>query len=141
MARANGILRELRNVFEIEIEALQSVMRNISPEFVHAVQTIARCKGRVVVTGIGKSGIVANKIAATLTSTGTPANYVHAGEALHGDNGIISPSDVMIAIGKSGESGELTTLLPIGRKIGAKIIAVTASSQSRMAKSSDIVLE
>ncbi|HZI51439.1 MAG TPA: KpsF/GutQ family sugar-phosphate isomerase [Terriglobia bacterium] len=141
MARANGILRELRNVFEIEIEALQSVMRNISPEFVHAVQTIARCKGRVVVTGIGKSGIVANKIAATLTSTGTPAIYVHAGEALHGDIGIISPSDVMIAIGKSGESGELTTLLPIVRKIGAKIIAVTASAQSRMAKSSDIVLE
>ena len=141
MARANGILKELKNVFEIEIEALQSVMRSISPEFVHAVETIARCRGRVIVTGIGKSGIIANKIAATLTSTGTPAIYVHAGEALHGDVGIISPNDVMIAIGKSGESGELTTLLPIVRKIGAKIIAITASAQSRMAKSSDIVLE
>ena len=141
MARANGILKELKNVFEIEIEALQSVMRSISPEFVHAVETIARCRGRVIVTGIGKSGIIANKIAATLTSTGTPAIYVHAGEALHGDIGIISPNDVMIAIGKSGESGELTTLLPIVRKIGAKIIAITASAQSRMAKSSDIVLE
>ena len=141
MARANGILKELKNVFEIEIEALQSVMRSISPAFVHAVETIARCRGRVIVTGIGKSGIIANKIAATLTSTGTPAIYVHAGEALHGDIGIISPNDVMIAIGKSGESGELTTLLPIVRKIGAKIIAITASAQSRMAKSSDIVLE
>ena len=141
MARANGILQELKNVFEIEIEALQSVMRSISPEFVRAVHSIAQCKGRVIVTGIGKSGIIANKIAATLTSTGTPAIYVHAGEALHGDIGIISPKDVMIAIGKSGESGELTTLLPIVRKIGAKIIAITGSPQSRMAKSSDIVLE
>ena len=141
MASANGILKDLKNVFEIEIEALQSVMGTISPEFGRAVQTIAQSRGRVIVTGIGKSGIIANKIAATLTSTGTPAVYVHAGEALHGDIGIISAKDVLIAIGKSGESGELNTLLPIVRKIGAKIIAITASAQSRMAKSSDIVLE
>src|SRR4029453_1451943 len=141
MAQKNGILRELKNVFEIEIEALQAVMKNISPEFGRAVQLIADCKGRTVVTGIGKSGIIANKIAATLTSTGTPAVYVHAGEALHGDIGIISRKVVMIAIGKSGESSELNTLLPIVRKIGAKIVAITASPQSRMAKSSDIVLE
>jgi arabinose-5-phosphate isomerase len=141
MVRDNGILKDLKNVFEIEIEALQSVMKTISPEFGSAVQTIARSRGRVIVTGIGKSGIIANKIAATLTSTGTPAVYVHAGEALHGDIGIISSNDVLIAIGKSGESGELNTLLPIVRKIGAKIIAITASAQSRMAKSSDIVLE
>ena len=141
MARTNGILKDLRNVFEIEIEALQSVVRGMSPEFGRAVQTIAQSRGRVIVTGIGKSGIIANKIAATLTSTGTPAVYVHAGEALHGDIGIISSNDVLIAIGKSGESGELNTLLPIVRKIGAKIVAITASGQSRMAKSSDIVLE
>ena len=141
MSRAGGILKELRNVFEIEIEALQSVAKGISPQFVRAVETIAACKGRVIVTGIGKSGIIANKIAATLTSTGTPAIYVHAGEALHGDIGIISAADVMIAIGKSGESGELNSLLPIVRKIGAKIIAITGSPQSRMARSSDIVLE
>ena len=140
MARTNGILKDLRNVFEIEIEALQSVMRAMSPEFGRAVQTIAQSRGRVIVTGIGKSGIIANKIAATLTSTGTPAVYVHAGEALHGDIGIISSNDVLIAIGKSGESGELNTLLPIVRKIGAKIVAITTSGQSRMAKSSDIVL-
>jgi arabinose-5-phosphate isomerase len=141
MARVNGILKELKSVFEIEIEALQSVMRTMSPEFGHAVQTIAECKGRVIVTGIGKSGIIANKIAATLTSTGTPAIYIHAGEALHGDIGVISRNDVLLAIGKSGETGEMTTLLPIVRKIGAKIVAITASPQSRMAKSSDIVLE
>jgi arabinose-5-phosphate isomerase len=141
MVRANGILRDLKNVFEIEIEALQSVMRTISPEFGRAVRTIAQSRGRVIVTGIGKSGIIANKIAATLTSTGTQAIYIHAGEALHGDVGIVSSSDVLIAIGKSGESGELNTLLPIVRKIGAKIIAITANAQSRMAKSSDIILE
>jgi len=141
MVRANGILKDLKNVFEIEIEALQAVMGAISPEFGRAVRTIAKSRGRVIVTGIGKSGIIANKIAATLTSTGTQAIYVHAGEALHGDIGIISSNDILIAIGKSGESGELNTLLPIVRKIGAKIIAITASALSRMAKSSDIVLE
>ena len=141
MASKNGILKEIRSVFEIEIEALQSVMKSISSEFGQAVQTIADCRGKVIVTGIGKSGIIASKIAATLTSTGTPAMYLHAAEALHGDIGILSRSDVLIAIGKSGESDELNALLPVVRKIGAKIIAITASVESRMAKSADIVLE
>ena len=141
MTRNSGILKEMKNVFEIEIEALQAVMKDMTPEFARAVQTIAACRGRVILTGIGKSGIIANKIAATLTSTGTPAVYVHAGEALHGDIGIVSPVDVIVAIGKSGESGELNILLPLVRKIGARIIAITASVQSRMAKSADIVLE
>src|SRR5678810_31841 len=78
MSRTNGILKEIKNVFEIEIEALQSVMKSISSDFGRAVQTIAACRGRVIVTGIGKSGIIASKIAATLTSTGTPATYMHA---------------------------------------------------------------
>ena len=141
MARANGILRELKNVFEMEIEALQSVVKNMSPGFASAVRLIAECKGRVVVTGIGKSGIIANKIAATFTSTGTPAVYLHAGEALHGDIGIVSPDDVIMAIGKSGENAELYTLLHFVRKIGAGIIAITARPQSRMAQAADIVLE
>lgn len=141
MAQKNGILRDLKSVFEIEIEALQAVMKNMSPEFARAVQLIADCKGRTVVTGIGKSGIIANKIAATLTSTGTPAVYVHAGEALHGDIGIVSPDDILVAIGKSGENAELYTLLHYVRKIGSRIIAITASPQSRMAKAADIVLE
>ena len=141
MAKTNGIITELKNVFEIEIEALQSVMKNMTPEFGRAVEAIAACRGQVVVTGIGKSGIIANKIAATLTSTGTPAIYVHAAEALHGDIGIISRPDVVIAIGKSGESAELNALLPIVRKIGATIIAITGSGESRMAKAADIVLE
>jgi arabinose-5-phosphate isomerase len=135
------ILEDMQRVFEIEIEALQSVAQNMTPEFGRAVQVIEACKGRVVLTGIGKSGIIANKVASTLTSTGTPAVYVHAVEALHGDLGIISSADVVIAIGKSGESGELNTLLPIVKRIGATIIAITASPSSRMAKFADIVLD
>src|SRR4030095_7931747 len=142
MARTNGILREMKRVFEIEIEALQAVMESMSADFGRPVHLIAHCEGRIVVTGIGKSGIIANKIAATLTSTGTPAAYMHAGEALHGDIGMVSSGDVIIAIGKSGESDELLALLPVLRKIdGVRIIAITASSQSRMAKLADIVLE
>src|SRR4030095_6348752 len=141
MARTNGILREMKRVFEIEIEALQAVMESMSADFGRPVHLIAHCEGRIVVTGIGKSGIIANKIAATLTSTGTPAVYVHAGEALHGDIGIVSANDVILAIGKSGENAELYTLLHYVRKIGARIVAITASPQSRMAKAADIVLE
>jgi arabinose-5-phosphate isomerase len=138
---AEEILGELRQVFEIEIEALQSVAGSLSNEFARAVHAIVSSRGRVILMGIGKSGIIANKIAATMTSTGTAATYLHAGEALHGDLGIITESDVVIAIGKSGESGELNTLLPIVKKIGATVIAITGSPSSRMAKCADIVLE
>jgi arabinose-5-phosphate isomerase len=138
---ADGILGEIKRVFDIEIEALRSVARSVSPEFARAVQTIAAGRGRVVLTGLGKSGIIANKIAATLTSTGTAAVFLHAGEALHGDLGIISREDVVIAVGKSGESGELNTLLPIVKKIGATVIAITANPSSKMARFADIVLD
>src|SRR4051812_43747961 len=141
MARNSTILQDMRAVFDIEIEALQSVMKNMSPEFERAVRVIAACRGRVVLTGIGKSGIVANKIAATLTSTGTPAVYVHAAEALHGDLGIVSAGDVIVAIGKSGESVELNTLLPVVKKMGATIIALTGSADSSLARFADVVLE
>jgi len=132
---------EMERVFKIEIEALQSVRKTIAPAFERAVQAIAACRGRVVLTGIGKSGIIAGKIAATLTSTGTPAVYVHAVEALHGDIGIIAAEDIVIAIGKSGESAELNTLLPIVKGMGASVIAITASASSKLAAIADIVLE
>jgi arabinose-5-phosphate isomerase len=141
MASNKGISNEMKRVFDIEIEALQSVKKSISATFERAVQMIAACRGRIILTGIGKSGIIANKIAATLTSTGTPALYVHAGEALHGDLGIIGSEDVVVAIGKSGESVELNTLIPIVRRIGAQVIAVTASPLSKMAAGADLVLE
>jgi arabinose-5-phosphate isomerase len=141
MPKASTILRDMKMVFDIEIEALRSVMKNMSPEFERAVRVIAACRGRIILTGIGKSGIVANKIAATLTSTGTPAVYIQAAEALHGDLGIVSAIDVVVAVGKSGESAELNALLPVVKKVGATIIALTGSAGSRMARFADIVLE
>ena len=141
MAKASTILQDMKTVFDIEIEALRSVMKSISGEFERAVRAIGACRGRIILTGIGKSGIVANKIAATLTSTGTPAMYIQAAEALHGDLGIVSAADVLVAVGKSGESGELNALLPIVKKMGATIIAITGSASSRMARFADIVLE
>lgn len=134
------ILEEIANVLDIEIEALQSVRQQLGPEFEEAVQVFAECAGQIIVTGVGKSGIIANKIAATLRSTGTPATFLHAGEALHGDVGIVSSKDVVLAVGKSGETGELNSLLRFVKKSGARIISLTSNEDSAMAKLSDIVL-
>jgi arabinose-5-phosphate isomerase len=134
------ILREIANVLDIEIEALQSVRQQLGREFEEAVQVFAECTGQIVVTGVGKSGIIANKIAATLRSTGTPAIFLHAGEALHGDVGIVSSKDVVLAVGKSGETGEVNSLLRFLKKSGARIISLTSNDVSVMAKLSDIVL-
>src|SRR5436309_1198315 len=134
------ILKEIDNVFEIEIEALKAVRASICRDFEKAVQIIASCRGKVVVTGIGKSGIIANKIAATLTSTGTAATFIHASEALHGDLGLINPEYVLIAIGKSGETADLNALLSVVKRLGTKIIAITANSKSTMAEVADILL-
>src|SRR5499426_459034 len=102
----------------IEIEALRSVRQNISSAFARAVEVIATCRGQVLVSGIGKSGIIGTKIAATLRSTGTPAAFLHPGDALHGDVGTVREDDVLLAIGKSGESTELNAVLRVVRKIG-----------------------
>src|SRR4029078_11985597 len=112
----------------------------MGPDFEAAVRMIAGAKGQVVFTGIGKSGIIANKIAATFRSTGTQAIFLHASEALHGDIGMIGRGDVMVAIGKSGETSELNDLLRFVRKSGARVISITSSGTSAMAKLSDIFL-
>ena len=135
------ILKEMASVIDIEIEALLCVRDNLGAPFQAAVRMIAEAKGQVVVTGIGKSGIIANKIAATLRSTGTQAIFLHASEALHGDIGMIGRGDVMIAIGKSGETSELNELLRFVHKAGARVICITSSGTSAMAKLSDIVLD
>ena len=141
ITRGRGITGEMKRVFGMEIETLRGVAAVLGPEFGRAVLAIADSSGQVVVTGIGKSGIIAGGIAAAFRSAGTAAVYVHAGEALHGDMGIISSSDVVLAVSKSGESGELNTLLPMVKKLGAKVIAVTAEPGSKMAGLADIVLE
>src|SRR5438132_10432001 len=138
---AVGILEEIRRVLDIEIEGLQSVPGNLPANFVRAVEAIGSSNAHVYVTGIGKSGIIATKIAATLRSTGTPATFLHPSEALHGDVGMVGKDDVVLSIGKSGETSELNSLLRILRKSGATIIAVTSSPESSMAALSDLVLD
>jgi arabinose-5-phosphate isomerase len=136
-----NVLEEIARVLDIEIEALRSVRQNLSSAFVRAVEVIAVCRGQVLVSGIGKSGIIGTKIAATLRSTGTAATFLHPGEALHGDIGTVREDDVLLAIGKSGESTELNTLLRVIRKIGIPVIAMTSNADSSMAALSDVVID
>jgi arabinose-5-phosphate isomerase len=135
------ILEEVSRVLDLEIEALQSVRNNLPASIVQAVEVIADCSGQVFVTGIGKSGIIGSKIAATLRSTGTSAVFFQAGEALHGDIGTVRPEDVVIAVGKSGESTELNTLLRVLKQSSVPIIAITSNGDSSMALLSNIVID
>ena len=135
------ILKEIGRVIDIEIEALQSVRDNLTEEFSKAVELIAAARGQIFLTGVGKSGIIANKIAATLRSTGTGAVFLHASDGLHGDIGMIGAGDVIVAIGKSGESSELTALLRAVRKDGIQIVSITSNGASSMAALSDVVLD
>lgn len=141
LSAAVDILEEIRRVLDIEIEGLQSVRSNLNSNFARAVEVIASSKRHVYVTGAGKSGIIATKIAATLRSTGTAATFLHPSEALHGDVGMVGKDDVVLSIGKSGETSELNALLRVLKKSGSTIIAITSSPESSMAALSDLVLE
>ncbi len=129
-----------REVVSLEIDGLKELERGIGPEFERAVRLLLECSGKVVVCGIGKSGIVARKIAATLSSTGTPSVYLHPVEAVHGDMGMVTVDDVFLAISKSGSGEELAKLLPYLKTIKVKVVSITASAGSRLAEASDIVL-
>ncbi|MEW6088418.1 MAG: KpsF/GutQ family sugar-phosphate isomerase [bacterium] len=135
-----NIQAEIKKVIDIEINALSDIKKEVSREFEKAINAILNCRGKVIITGIGKSGIAAKKIASTMASTGTPAIFMHPSEAMHGDLGIVNSSDVVIAIGKSGESSELNTLLPFLKKIKVKIISITSNKNSPLARTSDIVI-
>ena len=130
-----------RKTFEIEAAAVLGLGARIGPEFAGAVQAILHCNGRVVVMGMGKSGHIGRKIAATLASTGTPAMFVHPGEASHGDLGMITPADVVLAISNSGESAELSAILPTLRRLQVMLVALTGSKQSSLALHADMVLD
>jgi len=130
-----------REVLEIEAAAVAALASRLDERFVEAVRMILECRGRVVVTGIGKSGQIGRKIASTLASTGTPAFFVHPGEASHGDLGMITRDDVAIAISYSGESDELMTILPLVKRLGAGLVALTGDTQSSLAKLADVVLD
>ena len=121
-------------VIQVEAQAVEALAGQINEHFVAACKLMFNCKGRVVVTGMGKSGHIAGKIAATLASTGTPAFFVHPGEASHGDLGMITPQDVVLALSNSGETGEVVTLLPIIKRLGVPLIAMTGNGRSTLAQ-------
>jgi arabinose-5-phosphate isomerase len=130
-----------RNVLEIEAGAVQALVARLDAQFARAVEFLLQCKGRVVVSGIGKSGHIARKIAATLASTGTPALFVHAAEAAHGDLGMITRDDVLIALSYSGEGDELLTMLPVAKREGTPLIAMTGNAASSLARLADVHLD
>lgn len=132
-------LAEGRRVFDIEIKALEKMRNSLDNTFVRILDAVTLCHGKVVVTGMGKPGHVGTKIAATFASLGTPSFFLHPGEAMHGDLGMISPNDVVIAISYSGESDEIIKILPNIKMIGAKLIGITGNADSTLAQHADIV--
>ena len=139
---ATGSALELaRRVLAIEADAVRALIARLDERFLAAVSLILACKGRVIVSGIGKSGHIARKIASTLSSTGTPAHFVHPAEASHGDLGMITHGDVFIALSNSGESAELVEILPVVKRLGAKMIAITGRSDSTLAREADVSLD
>jgi arabinose-5-phosphate isomerase len=129
-----------RQVLDIEAAAVQALSTRLDEHFLQALDLILRCEGRVIVSGMGKSGHIARKIAATMSSTGTPAYFVHPGEASHGDLGMVASQDVFIALSYSGESEELMTIVPIVKRQGAKLISITGNPSSSLAKVADVHL-
>ena len=135
------VLQLARDTLDIEAAALLGMKSRIDDRFVEAVRMVLAVKGRVVVTGMGKSGHIGRKIAATLASTGTPAMFVHPGEASHGDLGMIKPVDLVLAISNSGESDELVAILPVLKRQGVPLIAMTGGMDSALAKHANVVLD
>lgn len=127
-----------RKVLEIERQAVDGLLARIDDDFARACQLMLGCEGRVVVTGMGKSGHIGGKMAATLASTGTPAFFVHPGEASHGDLGMITRNDVVIAISNSGETAEVVTIVPLIKRLKVPLIAMTGKPQSTLAKAADV---
>lgn len=138
---AARLVARARQVLRVESEAISGLESRIGEHFVAACQLIYNCAGRLVVTGMGKSGHIGDKIAATFASTGTPAFFLHAAEASHGDVGMITPTDVVLALSNSGETPELLAILPVIKRLGVGLIALTGKPQSSLARASDVVLD
>lgn len=134
------MLKHAQDVLRMEAEAILELVPRIDANFAAAVEMILQCPGRTVITGMGKSGIIGRKMAATLASTGTPSFYLHPAEGIHGDLGMVTAGDVVIALSNSGETGEVLNILPSLRRIGAKIIAMVGNDVSTLAKNADVVL-
>jgi arabinose-5-phosphate isomerase len=134
-------IEEGKNVLKIERDAIDDLIGRLGDEFERAVELLSGAAGRVIITGIGKSGIVARKIAATLSSTGTPAVYLHPAEGLHGDIGVVTADDLVIALSYSGQTDEVLKLVPYFRWMGVRIISMTGNPDSPLATESDVVLD
>jgi len=139
--RAKAAMEGAKRVFEVEAEAIRGLIDRLDARFDKAVELLYRCKGRAVVTGLGKSGLIGRKVAATLSSMGTPAVFLHAADALHGDLGVLTTGDVLVAISASGETQELVDLIEPVKRLGIPLIALTANGNSPLAASSDVVLD
>ncbi len=135
------MIRRAKEVLRIEAAAVTSLIKRVDANFEKAAKLILACKGKVVVTGMGKPGFIGAKISATLSSTGTPSLYLHPADAIHGDLGRVSKDDIVIAMSNSGETEEIIRLLPTLKKIGAKIIAMSGNTKSTLAEYSDVVLD
>ncbi len=134
------IINRAKKVLKIETDALSALIKRIDKNFVNAIEILYNCKGRVVVSGMGKSGIIAKKIAATLSSTGTPALYLHPAEGIHGDLGMVTRDDVVIAISNSGETPEIVSLVPFLKRFGVKLIVMAGREKSTLTKMGDVTI-
>lgn len=141
MLMTKNITDLAKEVLDIEANAILKLKNSINEDFDKAIEILSACKGRVIVTGMGKSGLIGKKIAATLSSTGTPSYFLHPAESTHGDSGIITREDVIIAISNSGETQELLNLLPLIKRFGVPLIALTGGLNSTLAKTSDVFLD
>ncbi len=140
-ASAGIDLAVARRVLRIEAQAVLDLVDRVDERLSSAVEHLARCRGRVIVTGMGKSGIIARKIAATLSSTGTPAHFLHPAEAVHGDLGAVQPDDVVVPISQSGETPEVLRLVERIRRLGARMVALTGSPSSTLGRAADVTLD
>jgi arabinose-5-phosphate isomerase len=137
----NSALGTAKRVLQIEADAIAGLIERLDQNFERAVEVLFACKGRVVVTGLGKSGLIGRKISATLASTGTPSLFLHAAEALHGDLGMLTSDDVLLSISQSGETEELVALVESVKRLGIPLITLTAQTRSTLAAASDVVLD
>jgi len=140
-AKTSAAVERARRVLEIEAAAVRALVERVGPELERAVEVLAQTPGKVVVTGLGKSGIIARKIAATLASTGTPAFFVHAGEGVHGDLGMVVKGDSVLAVSYSGETREILAMLPLFKRLRSPVVALTGVLDSTLAKSADVVID
>ena len=141
MSQSSDLIQSAQRTIRLEIEAVEGVLARIDGDFVRACELILASKGRVVVVGMGKSGHIGNKIAATLASTGTTAFFVHPAEASHGDMGMITRDDVVLALSNSGSTAEIVTLLPLIKRLGIQLISMTGNPESPLAKAAEVNLD